>query len=178
MKKAYLPNSITVCRMVLSLGLLFLDFRSAAFIAAYLLCGLTDVLDGAIARRTGSETRLGARLDSIADFFLCGMIVVTIIKENQVNTPILIGIIIVFVLRVGNAVLSKLKFGRPESIHTVANKITGLLFFFCPLTYYFSGNSLLIVTGILAFLATAEESLILLTAKDLDLNRKSIFSGR
>ena len=38
---------------------LFLDF--------YLLCGLSDVLDGAIARRTGTVSRLGERLDTIAD---------------------------------------------------------------------------------------------------------------
>lgn len=175
MKKAYLPNGITLCRIVLSLSLLFIDFHSVVFILLYLLCGLTDVLDGMIARRTGSETQLGARLDSIADFFLSAIIIITIIKQNQVNVLILIGIVIVFVLRIGNAVLSKFKFGKTASIHTVANKLTGLLFFFCPLTYAFWVDDLLLITGIIAFLASVEELLILLTSKELDLNRKSIF---
>ena len=178
MKKAYIPNMITSCRIVLSLSLLFIDFRSALFILIYLICGLTDLLDSYIARRTGSETPLGARLDSIADLFMCCMIIITMMKQNQINTLIFIGIIIVFVLKIGDAVFSKIKFGKISSIHTISNKLSGLLFFFCPLTYIFCGNNLLIITGILASLASIEEFLILFTSKSLDLNRKSILSKR
>ena len=178
MKKAYLPNLITLCRVILSLGLLLIDFRSIFFIPAYLLCGLTDILDGYTARKTDSETPFGARLDSIADLFMCCMIILTIIRQNRADTLVFAGITIIFMIRIGNAVFSKLKFGKMASIHTVANKLSGLLFFFCPLASILSGNTLLFITGLFAFLSAAEEFLILFTAENLDLNRKSIFSRR
>ena len=34
----------------------------------YLIAGLTDMLDGILARRWGVESKFGARLDSLADF--------------------------------------------------------------------------------------------------------------
>lgn len=176
MKKVYIPNIITLSRIFLSLGLFFIDFRSVLFILVYLICGLTDLLDGYIARRTGSETLLGARLDSIADLFMSVMIIITVIKQNQVTMLIFIGIIIIFILRIGNTVFTKIKFRKISLIHTIANKLSGLFFFFCPLVYTFFGNNLLIITGILAFLASIEEFLIILTSKSLDLNRTSIFS--
>jgi len=176
MKKAYIPNMISLCRIVLSLSLLFIDFRSILFILVYLICGLTDPLDGTIARRTGSETPFGARLDSIADLFMCCIIIITMMKQNQINMLIFIGILIVFVLKIWDAVFSKIKFGKISSIHTVSNKLSGLLFFFCPLAYTLRGNNLLIITGILAFQASIEEFLIMFTSKSLDLNRKSILS--
>jgi len=176
MKKVYIPNIITSCRIFLSLGLLLIDFRSVLFILVYLICGLTDLLDGYIARRIGSETLLGAKLDSIADLFMSGMIIITVMKQNQITMLIFAGIIIVFILRIGNAVFSKIKFRKISLIHTIANKLTGLFFFFCPLVYTFWGNNLLIITGILAFLAAIEEFLIILTSKTLDLNKTSIFS--
>ena len=179
MKKAYLPNLITLCRVILSLGLLLIDFQSIFFIPAYLLCGLTDILDGFIARKTDCETPSGAKLDSIADLFMCWMIFLTIIRQNRADSLVFAGISIIFMIRIGNAVFSKLKFGKMASIHTIANKLSGLLFFFCPLAYYaLFGNTLLFITGLFAFLSASEEFLILFTAENLDPNRKSIFSRR
>ena len=38
------------------------------FYILYLFCGLTDMIDGAIVRKTGAVSKFGARLDTIADF--------------------------------------------------------------------------------------------------------------
>ncbi len=130
MKKVSIPNIITSARIFLSLGLLLIDFRSGLFIGGYLICGLTDVLDGYIARKTGTETLFGARLDSMADFFLSVMIIITVIKQNQVTVLMFVGIVIIFILRIGNVVLAKIKFKKIASIHTSANKLTGLFFSF------------------------------------------------
>ncbi|WP_303872050.1 CDP-alcohol phosphatidyltransferase family protein [Acetobacterium wieringae] len=175
MKKEYLPNIITTFRIFLSLCLLFIDFRSAVFIFGYLICGFTDLLDGYIARKIHSETLLGAKLDSIADLFMSGMIIITVIKQNQINQLIFLGIIIITILRTGNAVLTKIKFKQIAIIHTSLNKVSGLFFFFCPIVYPFWDNRLLIITGFLAFFAAIEEFLIILTSKTLNLNRTSIF---
>ena len=59
-----IANIITGSRIVFSLLLLFIPLTSAWFYALYLLCGLTDMIDGAVARKTDNESGyiiLGAR---------------------------------------------------------------------------------------------------------------------
>lgn len=62
-----IPNILTVCRMADSITLLFFKPMTTAFILVYILCGLSDVLDGFLARMLNSESRYGAMLDSLAD---------------------------------------------------------------------------------------------------------------
>lgn len=62
-----MADTITATRMAATVFLLFLPLNSVAFFAAYTLTGLTDVLDGWIARKTGKTSQFGARLDSAAD---------------------------------------------------------------------------------------------------------------
>ena len=57
-------NSITLLRIVGSIGLLFPAPMSPLFLGIYTLTGLTDVLDGWLARKTGTTSDFGARLDS------------------------------------------------------------------------------------------------------------------
>ena len=66
MKKS-LPNYITFCRIIGSILLLFLKPFSIAFFAIYSICGISDLLDGYIARSTKTTSEFGAKLDSIAD---------------------------------------------------------------------------------------------------------------
>ena len=62
-----MADTITSVRMAASLLLLFLPLRSAWFLTVYTLAGLTDALDGWLARKTGTASDFGARLDSMAD---------------------------------------------------------------------------------------------------------------
>ena len=59
-------NLLTLCRLLGSLGLLAFPAFSPGFWALYLFCGLTDMADGPVARRTGSASASGARLDTAA----------------------------------------------------------------------------------------------------------------
>ena len=62
-------NTITALRIAGTVGLVFLTPFSTAFFAVYALTGVTDVLDGWVARRTHTATAGGAMLDSVADLF-------------------------------------------------------------------------------------------------------------
>ena len=176
MKKEQLPDLLTLCRIILSFYLLFLPYQSFCFVLLYLICGLTDIMDGYLARKLKAETRLGAQLDSLADLCMCVMIALTIIRQTHAFLLIIIVFCAVFMLRAGDALFSKFKFGNILSVHTIANKTAGVLLFFCPLTYAFSGNILLFLTGITAILASVEEFLILFKSNVLDINQKSIFT--
>lgn len=63
-----LPNLLSCLRVLL----LLLPAMQPAFYAVYAACGLSDMLDGFLARRLGVASRLGSILDSAADLlFLC-----------------------------------------------------------------------------------------------------------
>ena len=68
----YLPNALTMLRLLLTLPLGWLILReqfSEALVVGF-IAGLTDALDGAVARRLGAFSRLGAALDPVADKLL------------------------------------------------------------------------------------------------------------
>ena len=65
-----MANIITAFRILLSIALLFCPSFSPAFYVLYVSAGLTDMIDGTVARRTNTASAFGARLDSIADFVL------------------------------------------------------------------------------------------------------------
>ena len=67
-------DTITSVRIAASLLLLFLPLRSTRFIAVYTFTGLTDILDGWLARKTGTASDFGARLDSVADLLFYGIV--------------------------------------------------------------------------------------------------------
>ncbi len=67
-----LPNLLSCLRIAGSVLLLLLPAMQPAFYAVYAACGLSDMLDGFLARRLGVASRLGGFLDSTADLlFLC-----------------------------------------------------------------------------------------------------------
>lgn len=67
-----LPNFLTILRIVaIPVFLIFLtDGRIGAALVVFVLAGITDSLDGAIARLTNSRTTLGAYMDPLADKML------------------------------------------------------------------------------------------------------------
>ena len=80
--KKHIANIITGSRIAFSLPLLFIPLSSAWFAILYLVCGLTDMVDGTIARKTRSVSKFGARLDTVADFVFMSVCCVKILKAG------------------------------------------------------------------------------------------------
>lgn len=74
-----LPNFVTGLRMVGTFLLLFTKAFSPAFYVVYSICGISDVLDGFLARRTGATSEFGARLDSVADLLFYTVMMIKIL---------------------------------------------------------------------------------------------------
>jgi cardiolipin synthase (CMP-forming) len=75
-----LPNSLTVFRILLIpffLGFLIYGHYGAALMAL-IIAGITDILDGVIARMANQRTKLGAHLDPLADKLLLTSAFVTL----------------------------------------------------------------------------------------------------
>ena len=62
-----LPNIITLLRIAGSMGLLFCNVTGVVFWIIYGLCGISDIVDGWLARKLKCVTKTGALLDSLAD---------------------------------------------------------------------------------------------------------------
>ena len=135
--KKQIANIITSCRILSSIGLLFCPVFSDSFYGLYIFCGLTDMVDGTVARKTGTASSFGARLDTVADFLL-------VIASFGKLVPVIRipGWIWVWATVIGLAKLVNLVWGFTQkkqmpALHTIANKVTGLCLFLLPLTMSF-----------------------------------------
>lgn len=126
-------NIITCLRIACALGLIFCPLFSTWFYILYLVGGVSDVLDGFVARHFGKETKLGAGLDTIADvaFFIVVLIKLFVFVPIPLWITVWIGCIAL--IKCVNAVTGFIMYGRFISEHTAANKICGVLLFVFPL---------------------------------------------
>ncbi len=171
------PNYISGSRIVLSVSLLFVMPFSALFYCIYLLCGISDMLDGFVARRWKASSVLGERLDSLSDFIMAVVLFIILIPRVHITKELMIWMIMIALFRVLSVVISCLRFKRPSMLHTYGNKITGFVIFLFPFFYPFLRmNIWIIICCGIASISAAEEVLIQLTSKELDANRKSIFT--
>ena len=135
--KKHIANIITGSRIVLSLPLLFIPLTSACFYALYLICGLSDMIEGAVARRTNSATQFGARLDTVSDFVFMTVALIKFVPHLHIPIWLWIWIGIIAMIKLGNVVGGFVRTKKLISPHTVLNKITGLLLFLLPMTIVF-----------------------------------------
>lgn len=131
--KKQIANIITFCRILGSIGLLFCPAFSGCFYGLYLFCGLTDMVDGTIARKTGSVSIFGARLDTVADFLFTIVTFAKILPGLFLPVWIWVWIAVIAVVKLANFIRSILLRKPILSLHTVANKATGLCLFLLPL---------------------------------------------
>ena len=135
--KKRIANIITGSRIVLSPPLLFIPLSSAWFYALYLLCGLSDMVDGTVARKTNSASEFGARLDTVSDFVFMTVALIKFVPYLHIPTWLWMWIGVIAVMKFGNAVFGFVRTKKLISPHTVLNKVTGLLLFLLPVTISF-----------------------------------------
>ena len=132
MFKKNIANLITLIRILGAIALVFLEPFSIEFFIVYGVCGLSDTLDGIVARKLGVASRFGAALDSISDLFFYGVMAAKIFPTlKELLTPLQWVIIAVPTgLHLIAYILCMFKFNKFSAIHTYANKVLGLLVYF------------------------------------------------
>ena len=135
--KKHIANIITGSRIVLSLPLLLVPLTSAWFYALYLLCGLSDMVDGTVARRTKGASEFGARLDTVSDFVFMTVALIKFVPYLRVSVWLWIWIGVIAIMKLGNAVWGFVRTKKLILPHTVLNKVMGLLLFLLPMTVSF-----------------------------------------
>ena len=151
-----LPNIITLLRIAGSMGLLFCDVMGVAIWIIYGLCGISDIVDGWLARKLKCVTKKGALLDSLADicFVVCCAWKLLPILELPHWLWLWAGVNVA--IKVVNQIFALVMYGCFQFPHTLANKATGfLLFIAIPMTFW-SIIPIAIVAAIATFSAVQE----------------------
>lgn len=153
----YLANSITISRILASFALCLTKPFSAIFNILYVYCGITDMIDGTIARKTHTESRVGQTLDSIADLIFVAICLVKILPILSIPWWLWIWMAIIIVIKGINLALGYVS-TKTVFLHTIANKITGGLLFLMPLMLtFFKIYYIAIVVGSVATFAAIQE---------------------
>ena len=135
--KKHIANVITGLRIVFCLPLLFVPLTSVWFYALYLLCGLSDMIDGTVARKLGSVSDFGAKLDTVSDFVFIVVALIRFAPYLHIPVWLWMWIGVIAMMKLGNVVWGFVRTKKLISPHTVLNKITGLLLFLLPVTISF-----------------------------------------
>ena len=156
--KKHIASLVTGARILFSLPLILIPFPSTRFYVFYLLCGLSDMIDGTIARRTETVSKFGARLDTAADFIF--MLVCSVRILPHIHPPVwlwmwIAAIALIKILHTAAVLICK---KRLLSIHSVLNKITGFALLLLPLTLTFVEVTYIVLAiCVLATVAVSQE---------------------
>ena len=132
-----MANLITIVRIICSIALLFFPVFSPAFYAFYITAGISDMADGAVARKTGTVSELGSKLDTAADFVLVVVCLIKLIPAIHAPTWLIIWIIVIAAIKAVNLISGYIMRKEIVVLHTVMNKVTGILLFALPLIISF-----------------------------------------
>ena len=152
----YLPNVITVLRIAGSVGLLFCDVSGLPFWVLYGLCGISDMVDGWMARTFQSESKTGAVLDSVADIVFVACCAICLLPVLDIPTWLWIWAGVIVFIKIVNQISALVVCKRFCFPHTLANKLTGLLLFLAVPTMFWSVIPIAIVAAIATFAAVQE----------------------
>ena len=95
------------------------------------------MVDGTIARKTNSVSEFGARLDTTSDFIFFAVALIKLLPVIHIPKWIWVWIVVIAIIKIFSVILGFIYTKKLIYLHTVMNKITGLLLFLLPLTLQF-----------------------------------------
>lgn len=171
-KEMNIANIITSIRILCGIVLIFCAPFSKWFNLIYVVGGITDVLDGFLARRFNMKTKIGAKLDTIADLIFTAVVLIKILNAVYVPMWLIIWIICIAVIKCISIIGGIVVRGKFVSEHTVLNKASGVLIFLTPLCinrFHGPGFSifLILICG-LSTVAAVQEGYYIYLGKEVD----------
>ena len=156
----HLPNIITALRIVGSIGLLFCNVAGWQFWTLYVFCGISDMIDGWLARKLQAESKTGSVLDSIADLSFVACCTIQLLPILSIPPWLWIWAGIIVIIKIVNQISSLIIIKKICVPHTIANKLTGFLLFLTVPTISWHIFPIAIVVLIATFAAIQEGYLL------------------
>lgn len=135
--KKHIANIVSLSRVAGAIALFFFNNITKPFLAIYVFCGFTDLIDGPIARKTNSTSPLGATLDTVGDVATYLALTKVLAMRKLVPGWILIWIISAGIVFGIDAVISRVRLGKLYLPHTWLGKIFGGSVFVLPIAMQF-----------------------------------------
>lgn len=171
-----IANIITSIRIVCAVIIPFVQPLSPLFFVLYICCGVSDMIDGFIARATRSVSKQGALLDSAADIIFVAAVFISLFPVLIIPTWLWIGIGMIALIRIASYTIGFIKYRTFAALHIYSNKLAGGLLFCFPVLYIALGMNIAgALLGSVAVLSALEELVITLRSKELNRDCKSIF---
>ena len=130
-----MANIITGFRVLISIVLLFCPVFSPAFCVLYLIAGLSDMIDGTIARKMNTVTEFGARFDTAADFVFVVVCLIKLLPVISMPLWLCVWIAMIALIKIINIISGYVVQKKLMAVHSVMNKVTGVSLFILPLTF-------------------------------------------
>lgn len=132
-----MANIITSIRILCSIAILFCPVFSAAFYSLYISAGVSDMIDGWVARKTNTASEFGAKLDTMADIVFVIVCLFKLLPVMDIPVWLYVWIGVIALIKVINIVSGYVVQKQFVAIHSLMNKVTGVLLFLLPLTFSF-----------------------------------------
>ena len=132
-----MANIITGVRIVCSIALLFAPVFSPGFYALYIAAGFSDMIDGAVARKTDTVSKFGSQLDTFADILFVIVCLIKLLPVLDIPVWLYIWILVIAFIKVANIAVGYIRQKAFAAVHSIINKVTGCLLFLFPLTLTF-----------------------------------------
>ena len=122
------------------------------------------MVDGTIARKTNSTSKFGSQLDTIADLIFVVVSLFKLLPVIHVPQWLWIWGGVIAVIKISNIIWGYVSKKQFISLHTIMNKVTGLLLFLLPLTTAFCElNYIAIAVCSIATLSAIQEGFYIIT---------------
>lgn len=165
-----MANVLTGIRILCGLLILCFPAFSGWYYCFYLIGGLSDAIDGTVARKMGTASDFGSKFDTVADFIFTAAVVIKIIYALYIPVWLIIWISIIALIKIGCHLAGYIKYHEFKTVHSVLNKICGGIVFIVPLfiggDYAWQAKAVaVIIICILTSIATIAEGMTILGNK-------------
>ena len=135
----HIADIITGFRIAGSIALLPLSVFTSEFYVIYILCGISDIIDGVVARKTDSISEFGNKLDTVADLIFVIVVLIKLLPVIPIPIWTWIWMGAIAIIKVSNIVRGYIYSRQFLAVHSIFNKAAGLLLFLMPLTLSYIG---------------------------------------
>ena len=183
----HVPNALSISRIFLALGLMPLAWLSEQriylilFTIVYFTIGLTDFLDGYIARKFKVETLLGSKLDAVGDsfMFLCGFASLFLARVDLGGWRTLLTIGVALLYKAVNVFITYARFREMNMMHTWLSKFVFNVIYVCGPVFVLMSRidyRLVVAFTIGILLHCVEETITLMKMTEYDGDNKGIWT--
>ena len=126
-----MANFLTALRILCGVMILGCPVFSGQYFLLFLLGGLTDAADGAAARRLGTASEAGAKLDTAADFVFFSSVLIRLACAAVFPAWLLCWSGIILLIKLSGVLAGFVRHRRFITVHTALNRLCGAAVYAC-----------------------------------------------